>query len=62
MTKKGKNKEEEKNEDKEEPILIKKSISIATLNATVDITSEDPEDTINKLQELAVKTISKYEG
>ena len=61
MTKKGKNKEEEK-ENKEEVILIKKSISIQTLNTTIEVTSEDSKDTIEKLQELAVKTISKYEG
>lgn len=60
MTKRGKNKEED--EVNEEVVLIKKTISVATMNTTVEITSEEPEDTIEKLQKLAVKTISKYEG
>jgi len=53
---------EEKEEDEEKIPLIKRSVTIQTMHTTVEIVSEDPNDSINKLQKLAVKTIDIYKG
>ena len=60
MTKSKKEDKANKKEETEEIPLIKRSISIGAMHATVEITSEDPIDTIEKLQKLAVKTINLY--
>jgi len=54
-----KSKKEDKEKTEEIP-LIKRSISIGAMHATIEITSEDPKDTIETLQKLAVKTINLY--
>jgi len=59
---KSKNEEKEEDEEEEKIPLIKRSVTIQAMHTVVEIVSEDPEDNIDKLQKLAVKTIDIYKG
>ena len=65
MTEEKKEKEETKEEEVsekeiEEIKLVQRCINIHTLNTQVEISSQDPEDNIDKLKKIAEHLVDKY--
>jgi len=52
--------EEEEKEETSEEKVYSKSLKVGTLNVQVEITSEDPEDSLEKMIKNAVGIIDKY--
>ena len=45
--------------DENDKVVYSKTVSIGTMNANVEVTSEDPKDTLTRIKTLAINILNE---